>query len=79
MERFFLFLKDFELTTMDVQGKKQDVVEKNNIITIFKTISSTSKDLTFEEFITCLEKIAVIYYDEKLVYFDKKKKKKEEK
>jgi hypothetical protein len=27
-------------------------------------VSSNSKDVTFEEFIECLERIAVIYYDE---------------
>ena len=72
MDRFFVFLKDFELILMEVKGKKEEVVDKNNIITIFKKVSSNSKDLNFEEFISCLEKLAVLYYDEKLVFFDKK-------
>ena len=55
-----------------MKGKKEEIVDKNNIITIFKTTSSNSKDLKFEEFISCIEKIAVLYYDEKLVYFEKK-------
>ena len=75
MDRFFVFLKDFELILMEVKGKKEEVVDKNNIITIFKKVSSNSKDLSFEEFISCLEKLAVLYYDEKLVFFDKKEQK----
>ena len=54
MERFFVFVKDFELILMEVKGKKEEVVDKNNIITIFKKISSNSKDLSFEEFVSCL-------------------------
>ena len=54
MDRFFVFLKDFELILMEVKGKKEEVVDKNNIITIFKKISSNSKDLRFEEFVECL-------------------------
>ena len=40
-------------------------------MTIFKKLSSTSRDLSFEEFIKCLEKIAVIYFDEKTNYWTK--------
>ena len=40
-------------------------------MTIFKKISSNSRDLTFEEFIKCLEKLAVVYYDEKANYWTK--------
>lgn len=46
-------------------GKKEEVLEKPKIILMFKKISSNSKDLTFEEFIHCLDKLAVMYYDEK--------------
>ena len=63
MDRFFVFLKDFELILMEVKGKKEEVVDKNNIITIFKKISSNSKDLRFEEFVSCLERLAILYYD----------------
>lgn len=35
---------------------------------MFKKVSSTSKDLSFEEFIECLEKLGPIYFDEKESY-----------
>jgi hypothetical protein len=54
MERFFLFLKDFELTMMKNGDKKEEVVDKNTIILLFKKMSSTCRDLSFEEFIRCL-------------------------
>jgi hypothetical protein len=46
---------------------------QNKIITVFKKVSSTSKDLTFEEFIECLEKLGPIYHDEKESYSEKAK------
>ena len=55
------------------------MVEKNAIITVFKKISSTCRDLSFEEFIQCLEKIAIMHYDEKQVFHIKKQKLREEK
>jgi len=70
-ERFFLFLKDFNLTVTEIEGKPKDIIPKASIMTIFKKISSNSRDLTFEEFIKCLEKIGVIYYDEKSNYWNK--------
>ena len=72
MERFFLFLKDFDLITMELKGKKVDVLEKNWVILMFKKISENAKDLNFEKFITCIEKIGAMYYDEKLIYHVKK-------
>lgn len=47
MERFFLFLRDFELTILRSSEKKEEVLEKNVIITIFKKISSNARDLSF--------------------------------
>lgn len=72
MERFFLFIKDFELTIMKVGDKKEEVVDKNTIILYFKKISSNSRDLSFEEFIRCLERLAIAYYDEKQIFYVKK-------
>lgn len=43
IERFFLFLKDFELTSAEIEGKKREVVDKNNIILIFKKMSSNAR------------------------------------
>lgn len=48
MDRFFLFLKDFELTLMRSSEKKEEVLDKNAIITVFKKISSNCRDLSFE-------------------------------
>ena len=65
IERFFVFLKDFELTTGTVGDSKKpkEIVPKANIITLFKKVSPNSKDLTFEQFINCLERIAVVFHD----------------
>lgn len=43
MERFFLFVKDFELIVMRNTDKKEEVIDKSAIITIFKKISSNSR------------------------------------
>lgn len=43
--------------------KKEEVIDKNTVILYFKKISSNSRDLSFEEFIRCIEKLAIIYYD----------------
>lgn len=47
------------------KGKMEEVVEKPLIITMFKKISSNSRDLSFEEFIQAIDKLAVLYYNEK--------------
>lgn len=73
MDRFFKFLQDFSLTTFMYEGKQRELVPKHKLISIFKRVSSTSKDLNFEEFIECLEKIGVVYYDEKERYADRLK------
>lgn len=48
MERFFLFLKDFELTIMNNGEKKEEVIDKNAIILLFKKTSSNARDVSFE-------------------------------
>ena len=63
MERFFLFLKDFQMTTAAIDDKTREVVDKNHVITAFKKISSNSRELSFEEFVQAIEKLAVIYWD----------------
>lgn len=65
MDRFFLFLRDFELTSAQIDGKKTEVVDKNDLVLIFKKVSSNCKDVSFEEFITLLQKIGVLYFDQK--------------
>ncbi len=73
MDRFFLFLKDFDLTTATIEGKKRDVMEKSSIIALFKKMSSNARELSFEEFIQCIERLAVLYWDEKDNYLNKQK------
>ena len=41
------------------------MVEKTAIITMFKKVSSTARDLEFDEFMQAIDKLAVMYYDEK--------------
>ena len=43
MDRFFLFLRDFQLTVAEIDEKKKEVIEKPNIITIFKKVSSNAR------------------------------------
>jgi hypothetical protein len=40
-------------------------------VLIFKKASNNCKDLNFEQFIACLERIAVLYYDAKKNYKEK--------
>ena len=68
MDRMFVFMKDFNLTHHEeVSGISHEYVEKNTVIRLFKRISSNGRDLTFEEFLACLEKISIIYYNEKVL------------
>lgn len=73
IERFFLFLKDFELTVANIDTKNREVVDKQNVITTFKKVSSNARELSFEEFIQVIEKLAILYWDEKMNYHKKKK------
>lgn len=65
IERFFVFLKDFELTVgvFGDNAKPRQVVPKASIVMLFKKISPNAKDLTFQQFIECIEKLAVVYED----------------
>ncbi len=68
MDRFFVFLKDFSLTVAKIDGVVKEVVDKNEIVLMFKRVSINAKDLNFEQFISCLEKIGLLYYDSMLNY-----------
>ena len=65
IERFFVFLKDFELTTGIVgdSNKTKEIVPKASVVMLFKKISPNAKDLTFQQFIECIEKLAIVYED----------------
>lgn len=54
MERFFIFLKDFNLLTAVVDGRQKEIVEKNSVILLFKKVASNARELSFEEFIQCI-------------------------
>jgi hypothetical protein len=71
MDRFFAFLKDFALTTGKIDGVSKEIIDKNDIILLFKRVSINAKDLNFEQFISCLEKIGLLYYDSWLNYNSK--------
>jgi hypothetical protein len=47
MDRFFVFLKDFGLTVGKIDGVAKEVVDKNEIVLMFKRVSINSKDLNF--------------------------------
>lgn len=74
MDRFFVFLKDFGLTTAVIDGVNREVFDKNELVLIFKKASVNCKDLNFEQFIACLERIALLYYDAKTHYKEKQEK-----
>lgn len=52
------------------------MIDKIEIIKVFKKVSGNCKDLNFEQFISCLERIAVLFFDAKTTY--QKRKAKEE-
>lgn len=72
LDRFFVLLRDFRLTTISVDGRTRELVPKVKIMNIFKKVSSNAQDITFEEFIECLERIAVLHYDESHFVADNK-------
>lgn len=47
MDRFFVFLKDFGLTVGKIDGVMKEVIDKNEIVLMFKRVSINSKDLNF--------------------------------
>jgi len=49
-------------------GKIKEIVEKQEIVKLFKRVSPNCKDLNFEQFIIMIEKLGEIYFDSKLTY-----------
>mgnify|MGYP001953961317 CR=1 FL=1 len=47
MDRFFVFLKDFSLTSATIDGVNREVFEKNELVLIFKKASANCKDINF--------------------------------
>jgi hypothetical protein len=47
MDRFFVFLKDFSLTVANIDGVAKEVLDKNEIVLMFKRVSINAKDLNF--------------------------------
>lgn len=74
MDRFFVFLKDFGLTMAMIDGVNREILDKAQLVLHFKKISINCKDLNFEQFISILEAIAILYYDEKTGYKQKQQK-----
>lgn len=74
MDRFFVFLKDFGLTMAMIDGVNREILDKTQLVLHFKKISINCKDLNFEQFISILEAIAILYYDEKTGYKQKQQK-----
>jgi hypothetical protein len=64
-------LKDFNLLTAPIDGKQKEVVEKNSVILLFKKMASNARELSLEEFIQCIEKLAIMHWDEKEGYAKK--------
>lgn len=71
MDRFFTFLKDFGLTQAAVEGSVKEVLDKQEVVLLFKKMSPNCKDLNFEQFIAMLERVALMYYHEKDHYTEK--------
>ncbi len=55
IDRLSVFLKDFNLTTIKMKDNKmREIIEKQEIIKLFKKISPNCRDLDFEQFILIL-------------------------
>lgn len=74
MDRFFVFLKDFGLTSAEIEGTSREILEKTDLVLLFKKISVNCKDVDFEQFISCLERIGILYYDSKTGFKEKQEK-----
>lgn len=69
IDRLCVFLKDFGLTVGKMgEGKGKEVLDKQEIIRLFKKVSSNCRDLDFEAFILIIEKIAEVYFDAMVNY-----------
>jgi len=63
VERFCLFLRDFQATGSVIDGKNREILEKPIVVTTFRKIASNARELSFEEFIQCIDKLAVLHWD----------------
>lgn len=73
IDRFFVFLKDFNLTCVKTKdGKIREIIDKQEVIKLFKKVSPNCRDLNFEQFIIMIEKLGEIYFDSKLTYEQRK-------
>jgi hypothetical protein len=54
MDRFFVFLKDFKLTSALVEGELREIFDMSDLILLFKKVSINCKDVNFEQFVSCL-------------------------
>ena len=55
IDRLSVFLKDFNLTSLKMKDNKvREIIEKQEIIKLFKKISPNCRDLDFEQFILML-------------------------
>lgn len=55
IDRLSVFLKDFNLTSLKMKDNKvREIIEKQEIIKLFKKISPNCRDLDFEQFILIL-------------------------
>ena len=71
MDRFFTFMKDFGLTHAKIDGTTREVLDKQEVVLLFKKATPNCKDLNFEQFIALLDKVAVLYYHDKEHYAEK--------
>lgn len=85
IERFFAFIKDFKLNEIPIdEGVNKQLTDRNNIILLFKKASSNARNLSFSEFIICVERLFVLLfsetenYDRKMQKLEAEKKKRAE-
>lgn len=64
VERFCLFLRDFKATTAVINGRNCEVLENPIIVATFRKVASNARELSLEEFIQCIDRLAIIHWDE---------------
>jgi hypothetical protein len=68
IERFFLFLRDFQLTHAIMEGVSSEILEKQAVVTVFRKVASNARVLSFEEFVQCIDRLAVLFWDNRESY-----------
>ena len=79
MERLFAIIQDFNLNQIVHNGKQHPLADKNQIGLLFKKSASDARNLDFPEFVTCLERCFVLFFNETREFSWKLEKRKEEK